>query len=189
MNEGTDSDRIDQLISAAMDDELDAAERAEFDALLASDPEVAARVRAFHRVDSELRNLGTDAISAERLAAHFESLRFRLDAEAPRSPWRHPALPFVVATAAALAIYLAVPTAERVPLPSQEPLATSIDSPAEQTLPWDEPLDEEMAVALGYGEAMEGISPVPGVSMEDFEIIEDLDLLDYLAQQESEGQG
>ena len=187
MTEENERDRVDALISAAMDDELDRAGRDELAALAAADPAIAARVRAFHQIDSTVRGLGRDELEDERLAASYVSIEKRLGigAGSRRPLWRHPALHIALAAAAALLLYLALgatPPSSSGP-ESPSPLAAT-DGGVEERDSVD-----AFAVALGYAEGPEGTSPVPGLPMEDFEIIDQLELLEYLAAQEAEGRG
>lgn len=180
-------DRVDALISAAMDDELDAAGREELRTRQANDPEVAERVRTFHRIDAGLRGLGSERIPDALLETNLDALHQRLGTHDRESSLVRPVvLPMALAAAAAIVLYLAF--ADGTPDTREEALARDT-RPASEAVIDVVPFDEELAVALGYGEAIDGPSPVPGIPMDDFEIIEDLDLLDFLARREAGGPG
>ena len=49
--------------------------------------------------------------------------------------------------------------------------------------------DEALAVALGYAEGPNGTGPVQGTPTMDFEILDQLELLEYLAARDAEGRG
>jgi hypothetical protein len=85
-----------------------------------------------------------------------------------------------LAAAAAIALYFVVPAPE---LPFERPL----DPPA-QELPL---LEDPIALALVFDLAEESLSgdALEDISFEDLEIIEQLDLLEYMAAHETEGRG
>jgi len=213
MTQGTrdeGQERIDALISAAMDDELLAGDRAELDRLIAENPAVSARVRAFHRIDAGLRNAGTEDVTRERLAASFAEVEARLGfAKTSPSPkdsiWRDRAGPLVLAAAAAFALYWWVSgpatTPNEIETPPPPALATlewpaegaDFGAPDEAADAFEDDLeagfDEALAVALGYVEGPNGTGPVQGIPTMDFEIIDQLELLEYLAARDAEGRG
>ena len=166
------SERIDGLISAAMDGELEAVERAELDHLIATDSSVAARVQALHRVDEELRELGREAVDGLALEEGFDALRARIAVDrAARPRW----LVAPIAAAAAFFLFLSVS-------PRPEGIVPEVGA--------DDPLsDAELALALGYVEGPEGGSPLSGIPLDDFEIVEQLELLDYLSILEAKESG
>lgn len=222
----TELDRVDALVSAAMDDELDAAARADLEAAIAGDPAVAARVRAFGRVDDALRELAADPISEAQHAEGYAQLRARLaeeeNAGGAQPPGvltsladrRRPGLPVlapIVLTAAAVAaLFLIVSRGDRsdptqgaaarppaIAREMSEPSAgdslraLEIDpgSGRDVDLESDFGLGEERVIALGYADEANGAGLVPGIALEDFEIIDQLEVLEYLAARESEGRG
>jgi len=202
MKDASELDAVDALISAAMDDELDQAGREELEGLIAADPAVAARVRAFHQVDSVVRGIGRNELEPERLAAGYASIEERLGIGAGARPplWRRPAFGLALAAAAVLLLYLSGATESARPglaegdAPPNVAVLDEIADDLPNSLPHgDAPLEEEsldaFAVALGYAEGPDGTSPVPGLPMEDFEIIDQLELLEYLAAREAEGRG
>jgi len=202
MKDANELDAVDALISAAMDDELDQAGREELERLIAADPAVAARVRAFHQIDSVVRGVGRNELEPEQLAAGYASIEERLGIGAGARPplWRRPAFGLALAAAAVLFLYLSGASESARPGLAKgdaPPNVVVLDEPpggAPDDLPSEEaPLEEEsldaFAVALGYAEGPDGVSPVPGLPMEDFEIIDQLELLEYLAAREAEGRG
>ena len=86
MKDANELDAVDALISAAMDDELDQAGREELERLIAADPAVAARVRAFHQIDSVVRGVGRNELGRN------ESKRG--SGESSLSPFIHICIPF-----------------------------------------------------------------------------------------------
>lgn len=203
----SERERLDALISAAMDDELSAEERAELDGLLADDEANAARAQQLAGVDVALRELAgaasegraegspeaPDREAGERLDIVYERLRAQLASsaeaaeskhpEAPRSPSTPPAgrrvrrsswaLPLGLAAAAALVVYLLLPD------DGSEP-----GDPAGLVEASEEHLDAIDYVI--YSEEIEGFGPISG---EDLEIIEQLELLDYLVARDAEASG
>ena len=221
-------DRIDGLISGAMDGELDAESDAELRRIVAEDEVVAARVRAFNRLDSGLRAAAStsDPEMEPRLAANLEALKARLEesrqARSGGSAWvRTRALPLLLAAAAALALYLgfsasgpAIPDAglpvrsgDAVAVVTTAPAETGVDnefelgrasnSNTDQTTDTDTAtvintntnggsgIEDEMAWALGYLEDPSDLEAFPGSLLEDLEIIEQLEFLDFLAAREA----
>ena len=209
----SDRERLDALISAAMDGSIEDADRIWLEERLAADDEAVARARAFDRVDAELRTLAeAPSLSEERLAAGFERLRSRLQgpsvesggvaAENPEfdgphrgrpGVWRRRWVPALIAAAAALALYLILPGVERgsesgggdsrVGIPADEGIDDTIEF-AENI-----ELDEELSLVLGYGEDPFDLDEA---TIDDLEIIEQLDLLDFLSAREArerEGRG
>ncbi len=199
-----ESDRLSEAISASLDGELPGEAQTELAARLARDPSLAQRARAFEEVDAGLRAISAGAVSEESLDRNWQQLRARLDRAQSDSRvvplfgrwpiWSSAAL----AAAAALLLYLASGTApDRTAIPV-EPGAV-VDSAGRRTtqdaarttpaLSESEAAfeaQEERAIALGYGQDPIVLPVAPGVSYEDLEIIEQLDLLDYLASQTKE---
>ncbi|GEM_PF-6381174 len=192
-------ERLDALLSAERDGGLDASEQAELDARLAGDPAAVARRAEFAAVDEALQGLAEVPLEDAALESGLAALRARTaDAEPDvvrldewRSPWRHPAVSLAIAAAAAFFLYLAIGS----PGPSNEPAAPShiAIAPEDDLLAPELDLDdEEIAIALGYGE---GASLVPGVDDADLPVIDALEVLDYMKEmsvvsdREAEGRG
>lgn len=179
--------------------------------LAAEDEAVAERIRAFERVDAGVRALADDPSLDRRLAANFETLKARLDAArssggggvanpGPARWFRKRAVPVLVAAAALLALYfgLSGPSpSTRSPLepsPAFPSIARSTGSgtPDEASSPGTrevgsvEPeFDEELVWALGYVEEDSRGELVPNEWVEDLEIIEQLEVLDFLSNRDS----
>ena len=113
--------RLDALLSAERDGELEADERAELESLLQDDPAATARRAAFAAVDEALIALGSVPLDDEAIAEGLEAVRTRTVAGAStdspgvvqvdprRSPWRHPIVRILAgAVAAALILYFAM---------------------------------------------------------------------------------
>ena len=188
-------DRLDVLLSAERDGVLYPSERAELEALVASDPVAGERRAAFAAIDEALVALGQAPLDDSAIAEGLASVRARttgaagavVPVEVPRAPWRHPAVPlFAAAAAAVLMIVFALAPTERNEeiVPSDEPGLAS-EAPMEPVLE-DEDFDAELAIALGYGE---GGDFIPGVDNEDLSVISELDLLDFMAAREEGGRG
>ncbi|HEB90105.1 MAG TPA: hypothetical protein ENI85_11080 [Deltaproteobacteria bacterium] len=212
-------DRLDRLLSADLDGEIDSGDRAWLEERLARDPTARARLEAFARIDTGLRRLAEAPVGQERLAAMLADLHSRLEAEtvgasdaAEKSPsdvapvlgaGRFPVRPWAsalaVAAAAAIAVLLLLPGSEddsEAPAPSLEMVGIPADAMAPEGpasdrntdagLELDADLEEGLSVVLGYGE-----DPYAGdePSIEDLEVIEQLDLLDFLSSRETAGRG
>jgi anti-sigma factor RsiW len=201
MNDHDDLDRLDELLSARMDGRLTNAEHAELETLLADEPLYRERARAFEEVDHHLEALAEESISEERLASTLANLRARLDLDSADAstgsrPSRfvagglgklseRPAIPLLLAAAAAFLFYLIV---------AQEP--NTMEAPAEVVADAKDPagveefdfnimgsaLEDELVLVLGYGDEM---SPLRGITSDDMDVIEQLDLLDFLSTRES----
>lgn len=206
---GRGDDPVDALLSAGMDDALSAEEWAERDGLLGQDA-VASRAAAFEDVDAALRSLAEEQAGepgeAARIAASLEVLRERLDwpEEGPAAPeatelrqvtkrdWLRPAAYFGsgLAVAAAAMLFLTVGAGDETRSPREvdeerNGLAAAIvegagDAGSEE---------ESMVTALGYAEWAGDLSELGLASPEDLEIVEQLELLDFLAARETEGRG
>ncbi len=212
-------DRLDRLISASLDGETTPEDRAWLDEQLARDPAARARLEAFGRVDAEVRRLAESAIGEERLASLFASLRSRLEAGSvgsadppgERFPDRARGVPArsfrvrpwipALAAAAAMLLYLLLPgpgvdsrrttpSIETVEVPVDGMTPESVDSDpvpgSNFALDLDLDLEEGLSVVLGYGEDPYAGEEAP---IDDLEVIEQLDLLDFLASRETAGRG
>ncbi|MEE2674902.1 MAG: hypothetical protein VX466_13955 [Myxococcota bacterium] len=169
----TDDDvTLNEDLSALLDGELSPEREAELRVRIGREPALAARLAELERVDLALRAMPTEAGSAELGA----SLRAKLEAEgtAPADDSRSAAdrRRFVsswtggtLAAAAALALYLAVPNdsvsvLDSGPVPIADILAAATD--------------EEIGIALEYE------------TLADLEVIEDLELLEWIVELEEE---
>lgn len=191
-NEERREDRVDALLSASMDERLSPDERAELDALLAQAP-VAARAEAFRQVDDTLRALAQDSVDERRLASSLETLRDRLGASG-QPPARggavtrlHPVVYGGLAAAAAAILFLAIGFGGGAPGPGEK-ASGETPSLVEASGPTD-PVDEALVTALGYAAWAGDVSELGLASPEDLEVVEQLELLDFLAAREAEGQG
>lgn len=205
-----EQEAFDARVSAAIDGALDPAARAALEREIAADPALAARAQALHDVDAGLRTLAADPIAADRLERNFEALQARLgspaaavfantadtantaDAANPalRGWLRRAGVPILTAAAAAAAVlYLWLPrSADPGATPAPARMAGAA-SEVEKGGASARPSDEAVAIALGYGEDPATWQLAPGVPIDDLEIIEELELLEYLATHETEGRG
>jgi len=227
----SEAERLDVLLSAAMDGALGPEERAELDRLLAADESRAARAGELAGVDAALRGLARDTpeetIDTERrLAVLYQGIEGRLGLagealERPASAgrpiagrvsvakpreWRRrtllPVVSAAAAAAAAAALYLlwpdgSLPTSpiedERLAIESADgPDRAGVESMSrvrpEQgagSLAESEALLDAIDYVI-YSEELEGFGPITG---EDLEIIEQLELLDYLVARDAEARG
>ncbi len=189
---------LDEAISAALDDELPAAEAAALRARIAAEPALAARARDFEALDAALRRLAAaDASTAgqarqagvgagvraevEATEAGLAALQARL--EPPRrGPWRrHAPIAGVLAAAAALALWLRSVAPVPNPLAGLGAVADSGSAPAAG-------VEGEVAVETGGAEG-DDVEVLPGVPLEDFELVDQLELLDFLVERQAEGHG
>jgi hypothetical protein len=180
----TDSEAVDALLSALLDGALSTAEREDLEARLAREPALAARLDRLRGVDDVLRGLASEALSDRDPKAGLDRLERRLES-APAGgpgPWRGP-LALGLAAAAAWILYLGLSSDASAPPSDLEPhsaVARSMD-PAQ--------LDEGLAIGLGDAEDPDVLLLVPELIVEDLEIIERLELLEYLAARDGEGHG
>ena len=218
---------LDLLLSASIDDELEAGEREELGRALANDPAAADRRARFEAVDEALRTLATSPASESELAAGLVAIRARLADENPRSPYkssgrqgsgrqdggpqsgsrgrrmrsRVPAL--ALAAAAAWLIYLVLPGRQLPGEPASDSAVhrdAGVDSRAAETSDAIATAFEEQPLALadaqtlltlifGLDEDSEGTGTRDALSAEDFEVVEQLELMEFLAAREMEGRG
>ncbi len=187
---GPMDDRLDFLLSARLDDELTDEERAELEGLLADHPESAARASAFDEIDAGLESLAAESAGDEALTAAYHGLRARLGFEASvKSETSRPSRPFVpllFAAAAALLFYLVLPmrpptTGEATEEAINEPALVDLAEDREGDTGLDVLLEDELVLVLGYGEEM---SEINGITSDDLDVIEQLDLLDFLSTRE-----
>jgi len=212
-------DRLDRLISASLDGEIDLEDRVWLEDRLTRDPTARARMEAFGHVDTEVRRLADASVGEERLAAILADLRSRLEEEsvgasdgrnempsgtapvpgAGRFSFLPRWVPAFAAAAAAIVIYLLLPGSEggseapassiemvEIPVDATGPEEPDSDRNADADLELDLDLEEGLSVVLGYGE-----DPYAGdePSVDDLEVIEQLDLLDFLSSREAAGRG
>ena len=204
--------RLERLLSASIDGELDPAEREELASLVAERPEAEARRARLEAVDALLREVAADAAPPADPEVALAELRERVARRGPgvpggarrRGPRRAavwaPAL--VAAAAAALVIYWTrsassppAPEPERAeggfaarPSGAEGPSGVALDPSGEGA---DAPLDDPLALAwvLGIAEDSEATQGLEGLSNEDLEIIEQLELMEYLAARDVGGRG
>ncbi len=210
-------DSVDALLSAGMDDALSVAERAELDGLLVQDA-VASRAEAFDEVDAALRSLAEEPADQARIAASLETLHERLDwaeeapadAQTAQTGWPRSASSFGLglglAAAAAAMFFFTVGSGDDARLRGEEVeervgataslaegLAYSrVAARSEAGLGAESqagPEEEAMVTALGYVEWAGDLSELGLASPEDLEIVEQLELLDFIAAREAGGQG
>jgi hypothetical protein len=74
---------------------------------------------------------------------------------------------------------------DRPPDPSGDRPVEMLDAPVALDA-LEAELGDELVLAIGYGDALSEVGSIPN---EDFEVIERLELLDFLLEQKSEGQG
>lgn len=171
-NQGPDEE-LDQDLSAWIDGELDPQREAALRARLAAEPRLAARLAELERVDAALRALPTPAVPAGLAAA----TRARVAGRGRPRPRRRP--PVWAAAAVAAGVALAIYGALRVPGSRDEPLA---DPLAERG--FADASDEEIGIVLDY----RTLDELAGLEPGEVEMIEDLDLLERLAElHEDEG--
>lgn len=180
----TDPEAVDALLSALLDGVLSPAEREGLEARLLREPALAARLDQLRDVDDVLRGLASEALSDRDPKAGLDRLAKRLEAapaEGPRS-WRGP-LALGLAAAAAWVLYLGLSSGASAP-----PVVTEPQGAAAR--PMDPPqLDEDLVIGLGDAEDPDVLLLVPELVVEDLEIIERLELLEYLAARDGEGHG
>jgi hypothetical protein len=178
-------DRLDALLSARQDDELNFRQRAELERLLAEYPEHGARERAFEAIDAGLASLAAEPAGDEGLAIAYQGLRTRLDLGQPsqsqsQSPrWGRSVVPLLFAASAAILFYLVLPM--RPPTSEEPAVATTTENrrdDREGTSGLDARLEDELVLVLGYGDEM---SEINGITRDDLDVIEQLDLLDFLS--------
>jgi len=158
---------LDEELSALVDGELDPGRAAELRARAARSPELAARLDALRRVDAALRAVPEPAVPGDLLGRVHAAARAQAPRRvAPRSRRRRLFLAggALAAAAAGLAIWLA---------PGVETGAPGTAPPVDLT----SASDEEIGLALELE------------TLEDFEVIEYLDLLEGLDPADREGRG
>ena len=158
---------LDEMLSALLDGELDAATERELRARLVSDAGLAQRLAELEAVDAQLRALPSPAVPndlRDRLRARIERDDPPQDALAPpqRARRRWPAPAVGAALAAGLAIYLVTSP----PRGGRDEAARDPDT-ALAEIP-----DDELAIAIDYD------------TLRDFELIDQLELLEALADYE-----
>lgn len=202
-------DRLDALLSARMDDDLTPDELFELEALIAGDPDHAARVLAFEKVDTQLRSLAEASIDEDSLATAYDGLRARLKIrglgesgtdQSSRPPANRtdprknssgrPVIPLLLAIAAALVLYLVVSTSRLsppVPVDEAGDLAATSNGDFGEDLATADlkagselALDVEDELILVLGYGNE-MSELQGITRDDLDVIERLELLDFLS--------
>ncbi len=196
------TERLDSLLSLELDDELTPAEREELAGLLESDSSASRRRARFESIDFSLQSIGAqtvDPASDQKIDASMASIFARIERDGPAvvdelsrrrrwSPGWVPSLGLVAA--AAMAVYFVVPSSV-VPTWLDDSNGPSLFS-SESSLTHDIGLlDDPIALAVIFelDEESEAVALIDSVSAADFEIIEQLELFEYLATREEEGRG
>lgn len=201
------NERLDYLVSIAIDDELDPAEREELDRLLADHPEAADRRASFESINALVQSIGAQPVNSESgLDAGLDAVRTRIeDANAASgdelsrrrrriSNW----IPSLgLAAAAAMAVYFVIPQNLPTPNGSSGSMGNVVDSESSRSsseVPTSEAArraDDPIALAVVFelDEDAESAPFIDSMSADDFEIIEQLELLEFLAARETEGRG
>lgn len=198
-------ERRDLLLSASLDDEVGLEESEELESLRAqAEPDTAERERAFREVDEGLRALAAEPLDDARLSGSLATLDARLrDREArgtldDTSVFGSGARRMAVGLAAAAAVvfYLILPSIE----PPIEETGSVVDRRGGDAAMDDYAFEagdeaarvesadavEDLVLAIGYGEENGELGVIMG---DDFEVIEQLELLDYLLALEREERG
>jgi anti-sigma factor RsiW len=189
------NERLDYLLSAAIDEELDAAEREELDRLLAMRPDASRRRAALESANALVQAVADRpelAADDDRIDRGLADVRARIAASnstpidelserrRTRPSW-FASLP--LAAAAALVVYFVLPEGSIPP-----GLTPAVAPPAGEQRPLiDDPI--ALAVVFELDEDAESIDFIDTMSAEEFEIIEQLELLEYLAARDGEGRG
>ena len=176
------NERLDALLSAQRDDALEASERAELDRLLSASEAARVRAASLEGVDERLRSLAAEPVADERLARSLAALRDRSGIAATR---RHP---LAVATAAATGI------ARR-----GRARGWGIAAAAAVAAVWIASLvlpPAGVETGAGIGEqpeavrdaiATEDLAALGIDQVSDLEVIEELELLEFLADRDRDG--
>jgi hypothetical protein len=198
------SDRLDALLSAKRDGALGPGEETQLEQMLAVSESARARALEFERVDERLRALASEAVSADRLARIEASLARRLevagrpdaavvasasaDEQSTRDPRRSPRRPpidqvtrqrvrrrTIVGSWLAAAVAAGLLLATLVGLPRDAVQGVDETAGAVQVAA-DESIEARDLASLGLAEAS------------DLEVIEELELLEFLAARERDAQ-
>jgi len=191
------NERLDYLLSVDLDGELEPGEREELERLLTDHPEAAERRASFESIDAVVKNLGERPMTGSgigeaqsRLDAGLASIQARIEEasaapvdELARRRRRTPGwIPSIgLAAAAAMAVYFVVPNGPTIPTET-----SGVPSTDRSDLV-DPPI--ALAVVFEVDEDADTIAYIDSMSPDDFEIIEQLELLEFLAAREGEGRG
>ncbi len=210
---------LDARLSAWIDGEVSEDEARALEERVANDPEVAARFAALSRVDERLRGLPGPAPRADLRARLAERIAEREGAVVvplrPR-PLRW-AVPAAAALAAGIAIYLGVRTTPgevvpRAPVAPEPPIArdemdpTPRDTPLPDSAPETAPRFAERPATDAREPGVDEVAIAPDAAdlepdaaelalafdydaLRDFEVIDQLELLEVLAAYEDDGGG
>ena len=182
------NERIDALLSAEIDGELTADERAELDAA-SRGPETGSRARlaerrvTLARVDETLRAFAAGEVLDEaEVDAGWHAIESRIGAAgAPRRRSVAAIGWLAAAAAAAIAWWVGVDgwrsTAREATGEEEAPVIVRRTPSVPEIAPLDPSLADELELSLGYGDEA---AYLPGVPAADFEIIDQLELLDLL---------
>ena len=158
----TDLERVlDEDLSALLDAELSPEREAELLARIESEPALAKRLAEFEAVSTELRALPAVEPSRELRDHVRQRIEFSDSVQPARSRRQLKAWIGIAAVAASVSVYLLVgvnPVA--APQPGPVPVASQLEAAT----------DEELAIVLEYE------------TLADFELIEELDVLELLAE-------
>ncbi|MFK7895477.1 MAG: hypothetical protein AB8G23_06555 [Myxococcota bacterium] len=178
---------------------------------------VASRAQDFEDVDAALRALAEEPLDEARLEASLEAVQERLFESSPdaavviageavadeigvdagsRASGRseslfsriRPAFYGGMAAAAAAMLFFAVGSGSDALRPGDLNPGGGLETLAEEAA-LGELTDEALVAALGYGAGPADLSELGLASPEDLEIVEQLELLDFLAAREAEGRG
>ncbi len=197
------TERLDSLLSLELDNGLTPAEHQELAGLLESDSSALRRRARFESIDFSLQGIGAQTVepaSDQEIDASMASIFARIEHEGPavanelsrRRRWTPGWIPSLgLVAAAAMAVYFVVPSSV-VPTSwlddSNGPSPFSSESSATHEIGLlDDPI--ALAVIFELDEESEAVALINSVSAADFEIIEQLELFEYLATREEEGRG
>lgn len=202
------NERLDYLLSVELDDELEPAEREELDRLLTDHPEAADRRASFESIDAFVKSIGAQPArgagiddAQSRLDTGLASIRARIgEANAPPADElarrRRPTPSWIpsigLAAAAALAVYFVVPSGPTIPTGAPDSSLSASQQVADVPSTAGMELVENpiaLAVVFEVDDDSDAMGLIDSMSPDDFEIIEQLELLEFLAAREGEGRG
>lgn len=193
------NERLDALLSARRDDALTPAERAELDRLLSESDSARRRALALDRVDEGLHALAAASVEDERLARNLTALQRRTPTRTVSSPLatrattarpasdrarrvRSLGLGVGLAAAAMAAAWIAA-----LVLPNDRLAGDAIDGTGGSGSARD--ADGSRALAVVDSVAAEDLAALGLEEAGDLEVIEALELLEFLADRERMAEG